>query len=271
MRERGFSVGREFVRYAQTGPRAPSFVAARCQAGRAPSDCMYAAIVGDGSIARTRTAMPSTPPVTMAATVNREPTRYGGVPDQRALEHGDRVRAARGRLRRCLWVCLALAVGLDRGRFELGHREDRPALYDRALMRGGRQQQPGLRVELGDVEDERGRLEHRALLVLEHRHPAERMARAVLRAARLLAAHGHELVVGADLLERPDHADRTPRPDAVVDAQPGHSRDAAHCQTPAGAKTWLTMPARVRPAAGTLIRRARCWRRPRIRRGGGAT
>ena len=80
------------------------------------------------------------------------------------------------------------------------------------LMCGGRGQQAGLRVELGDVQDERGGLEHWAFLVLEDRHPAERMARTMLGAAGPLSGHGHELVVGADLLEGPHDADRPAPP-----------------------------------------------------------
>jgi hypothetical protein len=44
------------------------------------------------------------------------------------------------------------------------------------------------------------------------------MARAMLRTTPLLGTHRHELVVGTDLLERPDDANRTARPDAVVNA-----------------------------------------------------
>ena len=80
------------------------------------------------------------------------------------------------------------------------------------LMCGGRGQQAGLRVELGDVQDERGGLEHWAFLVLEDRHPAERMARTMLGAAGPLSGHGHDLVVGADLLEGPHDADRPAPP-----------------------------------------------------------
>jgi hypothetical protein len=44
------------------------------------------------------------------------------------------------------------------------------------------------------------------------------MARAMLAAAPLLCTHRYELVIGADLLKRPDDADRPARPNSVIDA-----------------------------------------------------
>ena len=114
---------------------------------------MYAAVLGDGSIAPTRIATPNTPPTTMSATLNSEPTRYGGVPENvpsstvtasahRAAAFAD----ASGFGSRCLALSIAGASSSVIAKID----------HDRALMRGRRRQEPGLREELGDMEYERG-------------------------------------------------------------------------------------------------------------------
>ena len=66
------------------------------------------------------------------------------------------------------------------------------------------------------------------LLVLEHGHPAEGMAPAMLGTAPLFDSHRHELVVGTDLLQRPDNPNWTASPDPVVNAERAHSRSSLY-------------------------------------------
>jgi hypothetical protein len=65
-----------------------------------------------------------------------------------------------------------------------------------------------VRVKVGQVQADGGRLENESVVMLEHRHTAERVAREMLRATALLGGHRRELVWLAELLERPCHAQR---------------------------------------------------------------
>lgn len=90
-------------------------------------------------------------------------------------------------------------------------------------MRARRWEQTGLRVPVAEVQADRGGLEHDALVVLDRRDPAQRMPTSMVRAAALLAGHHDQLVGLTELLEHPQHAQRTPGPLAVKD--PHHGRD----------------------------------------------
>lgn len=100
-------------------------------------------------------------------------------PRQRALEHDGRVRAARGRLRRCVRVRVAQAATLESRSFELGHREDRPVLRDRALMRGEGRQEPGIRVELSEGLRNSARGRHESVVTRRASVPARQQKLAV--------------------------------------------------------------------------------------------
>lgn len=121
---------------------------------------MYAVLVEDGSIAPTRTATPSTPPATMSATVNPGPPRYGGVPDSAPSS-------------------TMAAAALESRSFELGHREDRPVLRDRALMRGEGRQEPGIRVELSEGLRNSARGRHESVVTRRASVPARQQKLAV--------------------------------------------------------------------------------------------
>jgi hypothetical protein len=60
----------------------------------------------------------------------------------------------------------------------------------------------------------------------------------MLCTAPLLGTDCHELVLGTDLLVRPDDANRTARLGSVIDAQPAHSQEIAYTgfDNPAGGR-----------------------------------
>src|SRR5438552_1307557 len=83
-------------------------------------------------------------------------------------------------------VVLAMPTRLDDRRFQLGHREHRPLVDEPALVRGQRPVQVRIWIDVGELETKRGRLEQKALLVLEHRHASQRVASPMLVRLALL-------------------------------------------------------------------------------------
>ena len=121
---------------------------------------------------------------------------------ERVLDHPGRVLEPRRRLGRAFAVLgPSRHQQLDDLRLELGHREHAPLVDERAFVRSGRRDQLRLRVQVGDVEQDRERLEDETLVVLDHRYAAERMPRRVRLPAPLVARHQRQVVGRTDLLE----------------------------------------------------------------------
>ena len=71
-----------------------------------------------------------------------------------------------------------------------------------------RADQAGVEMLVGDVKDERRRLEDRAAVLLEHGGAAERMKRPVLGRLLVLAGHDGEVEGRPQLLEQPEDSGR---------------------------------------------------------------
>src|SRR5207244_987262 len=126
---------------------------------------------------------------------------------------------APARLGGALGVALAEYRALDERRLQLRRSEARPLIGERPAVRSERVDQARIRVQVGEMQADRGRLEYEPLVVLQHGHAAKWMAPAVLLAASLLPVHHRELVGLAELLEHPDNSDGPASVLAVIDAQ----------------------------------------------------
>ena len=108
-----------------------------------------------------------------------------------------------------------LAGDVHQRALDVGHPEEAPLVLECALVRAERRDQPGIEVLVGDVEEQRGRLEDGAAFLLEHRCTAERVQRAVLGRLLGLTGDDREVERDAELLEEPEHA-RRPRTGLVM-------------------------------------------------------
>src|SRR4051812_345514 len=122
---------------------------------------------------------------------------------QRALDHLEALAQHRAGRRHRLRVGRSVRQQREERGLDLGHREEDPLVDERALPRSRRRDEPRVRHQIGDVHAHRGGLVQDAVVVLQHRHPAQRVALEVLGGARLVHVQADDLEGGARLLEDP--------------------------------------------------------------------
>ena len=91
-------------------------------------------------------------------------------------------------------------------RLQLGHGKERPLVDERPVVAACRRHEPGVCIQIRQLQTDGRRLEHRPLAVVEHRHPCQRMA-TTMRFVGLLRLRQHgQLIRRFDLSEHPAHA-----------------------------------------------------------------
>ena len=99
-----------------------------------------------------------------------------------------------------------LSPGVDQRGLELGHREEAPLVLQCPLVRAGGGDQAGLGVPVGEMQAERGRLEHRPVVLDVGGRAAERVHLAVVLGGLLRALDDDHVDRRAGLLGEPENA-----------------------------------------------------------------